>query len=166
MDFSVTHEAYVFLISVLSGAGMGLIYDLLRCVRRCAKSTDVITDIEDIIFWAISIAVMFFSIFFTNHGVVRWYQFFGVILGSILYFLTLSRVICICVQKIIEIFLKIFIFFCKILLTPLLFTFNILYRSILFIFVPIFRLFVKWKGQIFRRLKSGAKRTKAALMKK
>lgn len=166
MEFSVAQEVYVFFISVLSGVFIGIIYDLLRVVRRCSKPSAAITDVEDILFWAIAIAIMFFAVYFANNGKIRWYQFFGAILGQILHFFTLSKPICFLLQKIIEIFSKIFIFFCKILLTPLLFMYNIIYKSVLFIVVPIHKLVLKRIQWLFAKLKAGTKRTKAALFKK
>lgn len=166
MDFSVTHEAYVFFISVLSGIGIGLLYDCLRTIRRCSGASSAITDVEDVIFWVVSVALMFFAVLLSNNGELRWYQFLGCFLGSILYFFTLSRAFCFLVRKIIEIFSKIFAFFCKILLTPLLFTYKLLYRSILFIFVPFFRMCKKMKRNIFRSFLSGIQKTKNIFMKK
>lgn len=166
MDFSVTHEAYVFFVSVLSGIGIGVLYDCLRTIRRCSGAAGAITDIEDTIFWIVAVALMFFAGLLSNNGELRWYQFFGCFLGNILYFLTFSRAFCFLIRKIIEIFLNFFAFFCKILLTPLHFTYKLLYRSILFIFVPFFRFCKKTKRSILRSFYSGLEKTKNVFMKK
>ena len=105
-------------------------------------------------------------IFYTNGGRVRWFEFFGAVLGAVFYFLTLGRLFRLVIRRIIEIFSKIFIFFCKILLTPARFMYNILYRTILFIFVPIRKLSGKLSRRLITRVKAGTKKTKAALFKK
>lgn len=166
MEFSIAQEAYVFLASVLAGLCICVIYDLLRVIRSFAKPSAAITDIEDILFWGISAIVMFFVVFYTNFGNVRWYEFFGVLLGSVLYFFTLSKLVYCILRKAIVFFLKIFIFFCKILLTPLLFTYNIIYKSVLFLCRPFARLITKWFRILTVNIKAEAKRTKTAFLKK
>lgn len=166
MEFSVTQEVYVFLSSVLSGMFICVVYDLLRVMRSYTKTTHAITDIQDIIFWCIAIIIMFFTVFHTNRGAVRWYEFLGALLGSVIYFFALSKVFCIVLKKIINIFLKIFVFFCKILLTPLVFTYNIIYKSILFIFAPIFKFLQRFARKLTSKIRIGYKNTKNVLFKK
>ena len=166
MEFSIAQEAYVFLASVLCGVLIGVIYDILRVMRSYVKTTHAVNDVQDIVFWCIALIIMFFTVFHTNQGYVRWYEFLGVFLGALLYFLTMGKVFCIVLNKIIDVFLKIFVFFCKILLTPLVFTYNIIYKSILFIFVPIFKFLQKFLRRIMLKIKSGCKMTKTVLLKK
>ena len=166
MEFSIAQEAYVFLASALCGVFISIIYDILRIVRSYVKTTHAVTNTQDLVFWCIALVIMFFTVFHTNHGYVRWYEFLGVFLGAILYFLTLSKAFCIVIKKIIDIFFKIFVFFCKNLLTPLVFTYNIIYKSILFIFVPIFKFLQKIIRRFNLKIKSGCKKTKTVLIKK
>ncbi|MBR5156721.1 MAG: spore cortex biosynthesis protein YabQ [Clostridia bacterium] len=166
MEFSIAQEAYVFLASALCGVFISVIYDVLRVIRLYAKTSYAVTNIEDIIFWFIALIIMFFTVFYTNYGYVRWYEFLGVFLGALLYFLTISKTVCMVLKKFIEIFFKIFVFFCKILLTPLVFTYNIIYKSILFIFVPVFKFFQKIIRRFVLKIKSGCKKTKTVLIKK
>ncbi len=166
MEFSIAQEAYVFLASVLCGVFISVIYDILRVIRSYVKTTHAVTNTQDIIFWCIALIIMFFTVFHTNHGYVRWYEFLGVFLGALLYFLTLSKAFYMVSKKFIDIFFKIFEFFCKILLTPLVFTYNIIYKSILFIFVPIFKFLQKIIRRLVLKIKSGCKKTKVVLLKK
>ncbi len=166
MEFSVAQEVYVFLSSAVSGIFICVVYDLLRVMRSYTKISRAITDVQDIIFWCIAIFIMFFMVFHTNRGYVRWYEFFGVFLGAVIYFFVLSEVFCNVLKKIIDIFLKIFIFFCKILLTPLVFTYNIIYKSILFIFAPIFKILQRFARKLTLKIKIGYKNTKSVLLKK
>ncbi len=162
MDFSVSKEAYVFLWSVATGAVLFLLYDLLRIVRRKSGAMGLYVHVQDGVFWLASFAIMFFVIFHINSGILRFYELFGAGLGAVLYGLTLSKLVTALLDKILEVFSKIFKFFLKILLTPLFFVYNILYRYVCLLFKPLMRL-GKWG---IRRICNGIKRTGRLIKKK
>ncbi len=166
MEFSIAQEVYVLLASFGSGILIGVLYDLLRTIRSYAKPSSSITAIQDTVFWCLATVFMFFTIFHTNNGVVRWYEFFGVFCGVIFYFFLLSRFAFFCLRKMSEFLLKIFLFFCKILLTPLRFTYNIIYKGLLFVFMPVYQFLRLIFRRVLFRLRAETKRTKQALLKK
>ncbi|MBE7049125.1 MAG: hypothetical protein E7393_07210 [Ruminococcaceae bacterium] len=139
MNFSVTREAVVFVFSVLCGGVLYFLYDLLRVIRRASHGGTLITQIQDGIFWILALAVMFYVFLFINRGTVRLYELVGTGLGAVIYGTTISSLVIQLLCRILEFFLKFFNFFLKILLTPLFFTYNILYRWIRFVFRPIKR---------------------------
>ena len=143
MEFSVTHEAYVFLCSAASGVLIGMVHDIFCVIRKKCEKTEVFTDITDIVFWICAAVIMFAVIFFVNNGRIRWYEFFGVILGSLLYSFTLSRTFILAFEFVFNIFLKFFKLFFKLLLTPLIFLYNIVFKGIMFIFRPIYKVLRK-----------------------
>lgn len=147
MDFSVSQEAYVFLCSALAGVIIAMLRDVFYMLRKKCGHNCLLTDISDIVFWMAAAVIMFVVIFFANSGKIRWYEFMGVILGSVIYSFTLSRVFLTVLEFIYAIFLKIFKFFFKILLTPFIFLYNIVFKGIVFIFTPVFKM--------LRRLLSG-----------
>ena len=165
MEFSVTHEAYVFLCSALAGVFISIIHDIFCAVRKKCADFGMFNDIQDIIFWIIAAIVMFAVVFFANNGEIRWYEFFGVILGAVLYIFTLSRTFLAAFEFILEIFSKIFKFFFKLLLTPLIFLYNIVFKGIVFIFRPLFKLCMKLKQRFKRRLYIFLKLTRKTLKK-
>ena len=57
----ITNEAYVFIVFVLNGILIGIIFDLFRSLRKTFKTTYLFITIEDILFWLIS---RFFNIIF------------------------------------------------------------------------------------------------------
>ncbi len=166
MEFSLAQEAYVFLATVLCGACIGIVYDLMRVIRSFSKPSVSLTDVHDIIFWSLASVIMFFTIHHINAGKMRWYEFLGAFLGAILYFLAFSKIFRYLLCRTVEIFSRIFAFFCKILLTPLLFAYNIIYKGIVFVFAPIFKLIVSFLRKLALKFKTVAKRTKMTLLKK
>lgn len=137
MDYSISHEVFLLISSALAGIAIALIYDLFRIIRKSSSAGAVLTGVQDVLFLCLAIAVMFFVVFVTNNGKLRWYQFFGVLCGAILYFSWLSEPIIFFLQHFIVIFLKIFNFFFKILLTPLKFMYNIIYVCLYFVISPV-----------------------------
>lgn len=143
MDFSISHEATVLFWSTLGGVCIAFIFDLFRALRLKAHTETFFSGIHDIVFWLIATVIMFFIIFFTNNGTLRLYQFFGAFSGAMIYFLLLSRFVLFLIGFISDKIYNFFKIFFKIVLTPLMFMYKILYVSLSFVFVPVFRLIRK-----------------------
>ena len=80
-------QAYAFLIFVLNGILIGILFDIFRIFRKSFKTLDIVTYIEDCMFWIISGLLLLYSIFKFNNGEIRLYILIGVILGVSLYML-------------------------------------------------------------------------------
>ena len=81
----ITNQAYLFLIFTLNGIIIGILFDAFRILRRTFKTNDVITYLQDLIFWILAgISVLYF-IFEFNNGELRMYIFIAIILGLILH---------------------------------------------------------------------------------
>lgn len=89
----VTNQAYLFLIFSLNGFAIGLLFDFFRILRKSFKTSDIITYIEDIVFWILSGIIVLYSIFIFNNGEIRIYMFLAILLGIIIYMLLLSSYI-------------------------------------------------------------------------
>ena len=153
MGISVSHEAFVFLCSALAGALIFLIYDLFRIIRRRSESGALLIHIQDGTFWLAALAIMFFVIFQVNNGILRFYQLAGAGLGALLYGLTLSPWVLKLFLLAVDFFSKIFKFFLKILLTPLFFAYNILYKVTYFVFRPLKRFVLYMSRRICNSVK-------------
>ncbi len=81
----------MFLWFVALGITCGLIYDLLRAFRREIKHSTVALMIEDILFCAATCVSCYIIFFQKNHGALRAYGFVGILLGAMLYYLTVSK---------------------------------------------------------------------------
>ena len=89
----VTDQALLFLIFIINGIIIGLLFDFFRILRRSFKTKDFITYIEDILFWVLTGLLLLYSIFTFNNGEIRLYMFIGAILGCIIYMLSISNFI-------------------------------------------------------------------------
>lgn len=89
----ITSQAYLFLIFALNGVVIGLLFDFFRILRRSFKTKDIITYIEDIVFWILTGISILYLIFIFNNGEIRFFMFLGILLGLVLYMLLLSSYI-------------------------------------------------------------------------
>ena len=86
------NQMYVFIVFILNGILIGMLFDSFRILRKSFKTSDMVTYIEDILFGAFTGLLVLFSIMKFNNGEIRFYLFLGIILGLLFYLLTFSRV--------------------------------------------------------------------------
>ncbi len=100
MQISATigNEAYFFLLSILEGMGLVLVYDVFRIFRRLIKHGNIWIGIEDLLYWLFCFFAVFLLLYKENDGMVRLFAFVGILAGcGIYYFLFSKAVIKICV---------------------------------------------------------------------
>lgn len=161
MQISTTHQLYVFLIMAASGAIASLLFDLFRVWRRIIRPGLISTGISDLIFWIMAGTGIFAVMFNVNSGEARWYEFMGLILGAIIYFLVFSRMCLAFFGAIANVLAKIVVIILKIVLTPIVFLYKMIKTPVLWVFRPLWKLFRKTAGSTKRsgaRLKRGIKR--------
>lgn len=116
---TITTETTLFLIFLLDGVIVGVLFDIFRILRKSFKTPDFVTYIEDILFGIISGSTLIFSIIMFNNGELRLFVFLGIILGLVIYILTISKyVIKICV-KVLQIITKIYGIIFKVVFFPI-----------------------------------------------
>ena len=116
-------QGYLFLIYIISGMLIGILFDIFRILRRSFKTIDIITYIEDILFWIFTGIFLLFILFKFSNGEIRLYCLVGLGIGSISYILSISK------------------FFIKINVKIVIFIKNITYKIISIILYPIKVLF-------------------------
>jgi spore cortex biosynthesis protein YabQ len=109
----------IFLFFLVIGLGIGIFYDFFRALRKNISTSDLVTQIEDIIFLVISIIIILYSIIKVSGGEVRFYIFLAIFLGILLYFLTISKPCVIILNVIVNICKKFLIKIFKIVIKPL-----------------------------------------------
>ena len=87
----VTNQAYLFLVFTINGIIIGLLFDIFRILRRSFKTSDIITYLQDILFWILTGFILLYSIFTFSNGEIRFYMFLGVFLGCLIYMLIFSK---------------------------------------------------------------------------
>lgn len=89
----ITNQAYLFLIFVINGVIIGILFDFFRILRKSFKTPDFVTYIEDVIFWILTGLLTLYSIFVFNNGEIRFFMFLGIFIGVALYMLLCSTYI-------------------------------------------------------------------------
>lgn len=112
MDNTIAMQLYSLLIFTISGVAIGIFFDIFRILRRTFKTPDIITYIEDTIFWICTGIFFLFLLFKFNNGQIRNYVIIGIIMGVVIYILTISKYF-------IKINVNIINFIKKILLYPI-----------------------------------------------
>ena len=85
-------EGNVFFgVYFICGIIIGIFFDLFRILRQSFKTSDIVTYIEDIIFGILTGIFLIFIIFIFDNGELRAFTFIALVLGAILYLLTISR---------------------------------------------------------------------------
>lgn len=131
----VQNQAYLFLVFSLTGVVIGILFDFFRILRRIIKTGNIITYIEDVLFWVLTGILILYNIWYFNNGEIRIYMFLGIIIGVLIYMSILSN-LC------IKVFTKILSKIIQILKIPFKAIFQI-FRRIITIIVSFFTKYVK-----------------------
>lgn len=91
MENTIAMQLYSLVIFVICGIAIGIFFDIFRILRRAFKTPNIITYIEDIIFWIFSGVFFLFILFKFNNGQIRSYVVIGLLIGILLYMLTISK---------------------------------------------------------------------------
>ena len=134
---SVSGQVYTFLSCILGGLLVGLIFDIFRLSRKFIKTNDIVTYIEDILFWILVGIIVLATIFLSNNGQIRGYIFLGIFLGAIFYFLVFSRMIINTLTCLIKIFINLINRLIFIVKVPVKFIITILSKPIGLIYKKI-----------------------------
>ena len=101
------NQAYLFLVFSLTGVAIGLLFDFFRILRRSIKTNNLITYIEDILFWMLTGLLILYNIWYFNDGEIRIYIFIGIIMGLLVYMSTLSSILIKIFTKILQTIIKV-----------------------------------------------------------
>ncbi len=99
----VSNQAYLFLVFIINGIVIGLLFDFFRIARN-----DMVTYIEDVLFWILTGATILYSIFTFNNGELRLFMFLGILLGAFVYMVFVSSYIIKINVKIINMLKEVF----------------------------------------------------------
>jgi len=88
----LSNQLYVFLIYCLCGIMIGVFFDIFRILRKSFKTPDIITYLQDIMFWCLTGLFLLYVIFKFNNGEIRSYIFIGIGLGVLFYLFIFSKV--------------------------------------------------------------------------
>ena len=145
------NQAYLFLIFTLNGIFIGILFDFFRILRKSFKTINLITNVEDIIFWILTGLSIIYCMYNFSDGSLRLFMFLGLGIGLTIYILTLSNFIIKTVVKVISIIKKFIITIISIITFPFKAIFKLI-RKILF--RPIYVFFIKIQNNMTKKLKN------------
>lgn len=150
---------------VINGILIGFLFDIFRILRKSFKTKDIITYIEDISFWILTGLLTLYFIFYYNNGEIRFYIFLGIILGILIYILTISKYIIKFSVTVINFIKDIISKVIQIIFYPLKIIINflkkLLFRPISFICINIRKNFTKNKSYLLNMFKKTNKTSKS-----
>ena len=151
----IENQAYLFGIFIINGILIGLLFDFFRILRKSFKTNDFITYLEDILFWILAGIILLYSIFIFNNGEIRLFMFLAVLLGIIIYIMSISSYIIKLNVRIINCFKKILIKIFNIMSIPFTYIIKILrkifFRPISFIIINIKKFSINYSKKLFSK---------------
>jgi spore cortex biosynthesis protein YabQ len=113
MNKAITIEMQFFLVSILWGSILLLVYDVLRILRRIIKHNSFFLAFEDLIFWVVSSVFIFAMMYKENNGIIRGFSVMGMAIGMVLYHYILSEFVVNLITKLIQALFRPFTFVFK-----------------------------------------------------
>lgn len=169
----ITNQTSLFLIFIINGFIIGLLFDIFRILRKTIKTSDFFTYIEDFIFWILTGSILLYSIFTFNNGEIRLFMFLAALIGVILYIMLISSYFIKVNVTIINFIKKIFIKIFSLLVIPFIKIFNFIkktfFKPISFMIINIrknFKNFYLNIKKMKKKQKTLKKSTKIRLFKK
>lgn len=86
----VENQLELFLIFIINGIIIGILFDIFRVLRKTFKTNDIVTYLEDILFWILTGIIVLYSIFTFNNGEIRLFMFIAIFIGAVIYLFLFS----------------------------------------------------------------------------
>ena len=85
MSGQIVSEGQFLLSCFIAGICITIAYDVLRIFRRVCRHNTFWVAIEDLIFWMGAAIFLFYVLYETNNGVIRWFSVVGAAIGMLVY---------------------------------------------------------------------------------
>lgn len=106
MSKEIIGELWFLFQSLLLGAGIIILYDCLRILRKVIKHSRIIITVEDILYWIVCGFLIFRMFHNENDGVLRGFSAAGIAIGMVACQYTISKLLVkylsLIINKIIE----------------------------------------------------------------
>lgn len=130
MELSYIKEALVFLITLLGGMVIGVVFDIYRVIKDATYKNVVFYTLSDLIVWIVLSILAFETVFIANSGSVRWFEIIALLVGYILYTVTISKYF----LKLLRILIRLLKNIIMLIIKPLIILFNIIKKPFCFMF--------------------------------
>ena len=85
MSGQIVSEGQFLFYCFLSGICITVAYDCLRIFRRVKRHGTFWIALEDLLFWFVAAIFLFYVLYETNNGVIRWFSIAGAAVGMLIY---------------------------------------------------------------------------------
>lgn len=141
------NQTYLFIVFTIVGIIIGILFDIFRILRKSFKTKDIVTYIEDIIFWVLTGIIILFSMYKFSNGELRFFMIIGIIMGTLMYMITFSRYV-----------IKISVFIIKIIKTIIVYPVKVVEKILKKIIIrPIFIICINFKKNFINFVKKNKK---------
>lgn len=94
----IISQGRIMLYFIILGVLMAVSYDVLRCVRIFKIHRTVSIGIQDFIYWVIWTYFLIYAVLKYNNGNLRFFIYMSIIIGVIVYELTVSRLVLVIIR--------------------------------------------------------------------
>ncbi len=137
------NQTYLFIIFTIVGIIIGILFDIFRILRKSFKTKDIVTYIEDILFWILTGIIILFSMYRFSNGELRFFMIIGILMGTLIYMITFSKYI-----------IKISVFIINLIKKIIVYPIKVVKRILKkIIFRPIFIICINFKKNIINFVK-------------
>lgn len=98
-DISVSSQVFVFFAMIVLGVMCGAVFDIFRGIRRMKKVAGGVVAVQDLLFWLSELVLVYMVTFWLNYAQVRAFELVALVIGSFIYFMTVSRYVIAFVHK-------------------------------------------------------------------
>lgn len=133
----IINQVYLFLIFIINGVIIGILFDFFRILRKSFKTSDIITYFEDFLFWILTGFSILYFVFVFNNGEIRLFMFLGIVVGITLYMLIFSSLFIKINVSVITFLKRIFIKVLEIILIPFRFFKKLFFKPVSFIIINV-----------------------------
>ena len=91
MELPIQGQLLLFLYSFLLGLSFGAYYDIFRVCRLFFGNNKITVFIQDLFYFLSCAVAAFIFIFILNRGEVRFFVVISIMIGGLVYYLTLGR---------------------------------------------------------------------------
>lgn len=104
MIFDMDRQIAIFIFSLASGILIGILFDLYRIIRGNENPGNIVTAIEDLLFWILTAMIVFIFMMYTNYAYLSFNIFVYMIVGMIIHLKLLSGFFISIMGKVYDIF--------------------------------------------------------------
>ena len=145
--FMAGNQTYLFIVFTIVGIIIGVLFDIFRILRKSFKTKDIVTYMEDILFWILTGIIILFSMYKFSNGELRFFMIIGIIMGTLMYMITFSRYV-----------IKISVFIIKIIKTIIVYPVKVVEKILKKIIIrPIFIICINFKKKFINFVKKNKK---------